>query len=110
MLEVCDALGLTSGVTYVGHSVSSSIGMLASIARPGLFDRMVMVGPSPCFLNQPPDYIGGFERTDLEGLLALMDQNYLGWAELSDPCRFRGARWRTGGQRACQRAFARPTR
>ncbi|CAM8634700.1 MhpC Predicted hydrolases or acyltransferases (alpha/beta hydrolase superfamily) [Comamonadaceae bacterium] len=85
VLEVCDALGLTSGVTYVGHSVSSSIGMLASIARPGLFDRMVMVGPSPCFLNQPPDYIGGFERTDLEGLLALMDQNYLGWADYLTP-------------------------
>jgi len=65
--------------------VSSSIGVLASIARPDLFERMVMVGPSPCFLNQPPDYIGGFERTDLEGLLALMDENYLGWADYLTP-------------------------
>jgi sigma-B regulation protein RsbQ len=85
VLDVCDALDLRSGVTFVGHSVSASIGMLASIARPGLFERMIMVGPTPCFLNQPPDYVGGFERTDLEGLLALMDQNYLGWADYLTP-------------------------
>lgn len=85
VLDVCDALGLTSGVTFVGHSVSCSIGMLASIARPGLFERLILVGPSPCFVNQPPDYVGGFERTDLEGLLALMDQNYLGWADYLAP-------------------------
>ncbi len=81
LLEVCDALDLESGVAFVGHSVSCSIGMLASIARPGLFERMVLLGPSPCFVNHPPEYIGGFETQDLEGLLALMDQNYMGWAE-----------------------------
>lgn len=81
VLEVCDALGLERGVTFVGHSVGASIGMLAQIARPGLFERLVLVGPSPCFLNHPPHYHGGFEREDLEGLLALMDQNYIGWAD-----------------------------
>lgn len=81
ILDVCDALGLDEPVTLVGHSVSSSIGLLAAIARPGLVDRLVMVGPSPSFLNHPPDYTGGFEREDLEGLLNLMDQNYIGWAE-----------------------------
>ena len=85
LLEVCDALGLTEGVTFVGHSVSGSIGMLASIARPGLFERMVLVAPSPCFLNQPPNYHGGFEREDLEGLLALMDQNQMGWTSYLAP-------------------------
>jgi sigma-B regulation protein RsbQ len=85
ILEICEALDLDSGVTFVGHSVSCSIGMLASIARPGLFERMVLVGPSPCFINHPPDYVGGFERTDLEGLLALMDQNYIGWANYLTP-------------------------
>ncbi|MBL8350999.1 MAG: alpha/beta hydrolase [Burkholderiaceae bacterium] len=85
LLEVCDALGLTEGVIFVGHSVSCSIGMLASIARPGLFQRLVLVGPSPCFLNHPPGYLGGFEREDLEGLLALMDQNYMGWAQYLGP-------------------------
>ena len=85
VLDVCDALGLSSGVTFVGHSVSCSIGMLASIARPGLFERMVLVGPSPCLLNDAPHYTGGFEREDLEGLLALMDQNYMGWANYLAP-------------------------
>lgn len=85
VLDVCDALNLASGVTFVGHSVSCSIGLLASIARPQLFDRLVLLGPSPCFLNHPPDYLGGFEHEDLEGLLALMDQNYLGWANYLAP-------------------------
>lgn len=80
LLDVCDALQLTEGVTLVAHSVSCSIGMLAAIARPGLFASLVMVGPSPCFLNHPPDYAGGFERQDLQDLLALMDQNHMGWA------------------------------
>ena len=85
ILDVCDALGLSSGVTLVAHSVSCSVGMLASIARPGLFDAMVFVGPSPCFVNHPPDYVGGFAHEDLEGLLALMDQNYIGWANYLAP-------------------------
>ena len=85
VLDVCDALGLRNGVTFVGHSVSCSAGLLASIARPELFDRLVLLGPSPCFLNHPPDYLGGFEREDLEGLLSLMDQNYIGWANYLAP-------------------------
>jgi sigma-B regulation protein RsbQ len=85
LLDVCDALNLRSGVTLVCHSVSCSIGLLASIARPELFDRLVLLGPSPCFLNYPPDYTGGFEREDLEGLLSLMDQNYIGWANYLAP-------------------------
>jgi len=85
LLEVCDEHGLSSGVTFVGHSVSCSVGLLASIARPELFERLVLVGPSPCVLNHPPDYTGGFEREDLDGLLALMDQNYIGWAQYLAP-------------------------
>ena len=85
VVEVCDALGLHEGVTFVGHSVSCSIGMLASIERPALFDRLVLLGPSPCFLNDLPGYVGGFEREDLEGLLTLMDQNYMGWAQYLAP-------------------------
>lgn len=85
ILDICDALNLCSGVTFVGHSVSSSIGLLASIARPELFERLVLLGPSPCFINDLPDYTGGFEREDLEGLLALMEQNYIGWANYLAP-------------------------
>jgi sigma-B regulation protein RsbQ len=85
VLDVCDALGIRNGVHFVGHSVSASIGMLAAIARPALFDSLVLVGPSPCFVNHPPDYVGGFERKDLEGLLDLMDHNYMGWANYLAP-------------------------
>jgi sigma-B regulation protein RsbQ len=85
VIDVIEALELDAPVTFVGHSVSASIGMLAAIARPELFERLVLLGPSPCFLNHPPDYTGGFERADLEGLLELMDQNYMGWAQYLAP-------------------------
>ena len=58
--------------------------MLAAIARPNLFSQLVMLGPNPCFVNDPP-YVGGFERGDLEELLQLMDLNFLGWADFLAP-------------------------
>jgi sigma-B regulation protein RsbQ len=85
VLDICDALDLKNGVTFVGHSVSCSVGILASIVRPGLFDKLVLLGPNPCFVNHPPAYVGGFEKEDLEGLLDLMDQNYIGWANYLAP-------------------------
>jgi sigma-B regulation protein RsbQ len=83
--EVCDALNLTNDVIFIGHSVSCSIGVLAAIARPALFKKMVLLGPNPCFVNDGSEYLGGFERADLEGLLALMDENYIGWANYLAP-------------------------
>jgi len=85
-----DVLAILDGlsgppVVFVGHSVSSAIGLLAAIARPELFDRIVMVGPNPRFLNDPPDYIGGFEREDIMDLLDLMDRNMVGWANFFAP-------------------------
>src|SRR5438309_10920607 len=59
---------------FVGHSVSAMIGMLANIARPDLFAAQVMVGPSPCYINDG-DYFGGFERKDIEGLLETLESN-----------------------------------
>lgn len=85
VLDVCDGLGLKEGVTFVGHSVSSSIGILASIRRPKLFTKLILLGPNPCFVNHAPDYVGGFEREDLQGLLELMDKNYIGWAQYLAP-------------------------
>ncbi|XWV18847.1 MAG: alpha/beta hydrolase [Gemmatimonas sp.] len=79
VLEVCGALDLTQ-VIFVGHSVSAMIGMLAATRRPSRFERLVLVAPSPCYVNVPPQYHGGFERRDLEGFLELMDMNYTEWA------------------------------
>lgn len=79
IIDVCEALEL-SNVTLVGHSVSSMTGLIAAIKAPQLISKLVMVCPSPSFLNDPPDYLGGFEPADLEELLGLMDRNYVGWA------------------------------
>ncbi len=84
VVEVLDALELQDTI-FVGHSVSSIIGLLASIKRPELFSKLVMICPSPCFLNFPPDYMGGFEKEDLTELLNLMDKNYIGWAQYLAP-------------------------
>jgi sigma-B regulation protein RsbQ len=84
VLEICDALELED-VIFVGHSVSSMIGVLAAIERPELFKKLIQVVPSPCYINCPPDYLGGFERADIEGLLDMMDKNYMGWASFLAP-------------------------
>ncbi|MFP3350040.1 alpha/beta hydrolase [Pseudoalteromonas sp. SIMBA_153] len=84
VLEICGALDL-SDVIFIGHSVSATIGALAAIEQPELFAQLVMVCPSPCFLNLPPDYFGGFEKQDLHELLNLMDKNYIGWANYLAP-------------------------
>jgi len=84
ILDICEALELHD-VIFVGHSVSSMIGLIASIQKPMLFSQLVMICPSPCFLNFKPDYIGGFDKADLEELIDLMDKNYIGWANYLAP-------------------------
>ena len=69
---------------FVGQSVSTMIGLLANVARPELFAAQVMVGPSPCYINDA-DYFGGFERKDIEGLLDTLESNYLGWSSNMAP-------------------------
>jgi sigma-B regulation protein RsbQ len=66
-------------VVFVGHSVSAMIGMLADLRRPGRIAGHVMVGPSPCYINDG-DYVGGFRREDIDSLLETLEANYLGWA------------------------------
>ena len=83
VLEICEALDLRD-VIFVGHSVSSMVGVLAARREPDRFSRLIMVGPSPRYLNDG-EYVGGFERADLEGLLDLMDKNYIGWANFLAP-------------------------
>ncbi|WP_284644930.1 alpha/beta fold hydrolase [Paenibacillus silviterrae] len=84
LLDVCEAAGMQKGI-FVGHSVSAMIGILAAIREPSLFSRLILIGPSPCFINEPPDYIGGFERKDIEELIELMSKNYKGWANFLAP-------------------------
>jgi sigma-B regulation protein RsbQ len=84
VLDVCRALDLRD-VVFVGHSVSAMVGVMAANAEPERFSRLVLVGPSPRYLNEAPAYVGGFERSDIEGLLETMDKNYIGWANYLAP-------------------------
>jgi sigma-B regulation protein RsbQ len=77
LLEVCDALDLER-VIVVGHSVSAMISVLAAIERPELFEKLILIGPSPRYIDEA-GYRGGFSREDIVGLLDLMDKNYIGW-------------------------------
>jgi sigma-B regulation protein RsbQ len=71
-------------VVFVGHSVSAMIGMLASLKAPELFAAHVMIGPSPCYINDG-DYHGGFSRSDIDSLLETLESNYLGWSSNMAP-------------------------
>lgn len=82
--ELLEAADLRD-VVFVGHSVSAMIGVLASLAIPQRISRLVLIGPSPRYMNDPPHYVGGFERSDIDGLLDMMESNLLGWANFLAP-------------------------
>jgi sigma-B regulation protein RsbQ len=84
VLDICRALDLDD-VIFVGHSVSSMIGVLAANREPERFAQLILLGPSPRYVNDAPDYVGGFERPDLEGLIDMMDRNFIGWANFLAP-------------------------
>jgi sigma-B regulation protein RsbQ len=83
VLEICRELDLRD-VVFVGHSVSAMIGVLAAAEEPERFARLVLVGPSPRYIDDT-GYAGGFTREDIEGLLESMDSNYLGWSSAMAP-------------------------
>jgi sigma-B regulation protein RsbQ len=83
ILDVVEALELED-IIFVGHSVSSMIGVLAANQQPERFERLILIGPSPRYINESP-YVGGFERADIEGLLDMMDRNFIGWANFLAP-------------------------
>jgi sigma-B regulation protein RsbQ len=83
VLEICSDLRLED-VIFVGHSVSSMIGVLASIKAPDLFDKLILIGPSPRYINDG-DYVGGFTKADIDGLVNFLDSNYLGWSNTLAP-------------------------
>jgi sigma-B regulation protein RsbQ len=81
--ELVEAYG-QGKVLFVGHSVSAMIGMLADLKAPGRFAAHLMIGPSPCYINDG-DYVGGFTRQDIESLLETLESNYLGWSSNMAP-------------------------
>lgn len=83
VLAICRELGIERGI-FVGHSVSATIGMLAAVKEPERFEKLVLVGPSPCYINDS-DYVGGFTREQVNELLDFLDNNYLGWSTALAP-------------------------
>ncbi|MET9399013.1 alpha/beta hydrolase [Kitasatospora sp. NPDC002965] len=83
VVEVVEELDLRD-VTFVGHSVSAMVGVLAAAAVPERFSRLVMVAPSPCYIDED-GYRGGFDAGDIDELLESLESNYLGWSAAMAP-------------------------
>jgi sigma-B regulation protein RsbQ len=83
MLDIID-LYAKGPVFFVGHSVSAMIGLLASIEAPERFAAQIMIGPSPCYINDD-GYVGGYNAEDIDGLLELLDADYLTWVKRMAP-------------------------
>jgi len=85
LLELCDALDLRE-VTLVGHSVSSMMAVAAAVEQPQRFKQLVLVAPSPRYIDDPAEgYVGGFSSSDIDELLESMDNNYFAWAAAVAP-------------------------
>ena len=83
VLEICRELALQD-VVFVGHSVSAMIGVLAAAAEPERFSRLVLVGPSPRYIDDD-GYVGGFGESHIAELLDSLESNYLGWSAAMAP-------------------------
>ncbi|WP_022824344.1 alpha/beta fold hydrolase [Hymenobacter norwichensis] len=83
VLAICRQLDL-SQVTLIGHSVGAMIGVLAAIAEPSRFQQLLLLCPSPCYLNEP-GYYGGFDKADIVAMLEFMQTDYVGWADTFAP-------------------------
>ncbi|MEH6953023.1 alpha/beta hydrolase (plasmid) [Nitrobacter sp. NHB1] len=83
IVEIGRELSLADA-TFVGHSVSSMIGMLAAQKAPGMFGKLVMIGPSPRYIDDD-NYVGGFSETQIEELLQFLETNHMGWSAQMAP-------------------------
>ena len=83
VVELARAAKVEAGV-FVGHSVSAMIGVLAARRAPELFADLVLVGPSPRYIDEG-DYVGGFTEPQIEELLDFLASNHLGWSRAMAP-------------------------
>lgn len=82
-LEILAELG-GPPVVFVGHSVSGMVGILAAIAQPQRFSSLILICPSPSYIDEP-GYTGGFSRDQIDEMLAVLESNYLGWSSGAAP-------------------------
>lgn len=83
IVDIGTELGMKDAV-FVGHSVSAMVGVVAAQNAPGMFKALVLVAPSPCYINDG-DYVGGFTREQIEELLTAQEENHLGWSSVMAP-------------------------
>jgi len=83
VIEIGRELKLKDAV-FVGHSVSAMIGVLASLKAPGMFSRLVLVGPSARYIDDG-DYVGGFSEKQIGELLEFLEENHMGWSAAMAP-------------------------
>jgi sigma-B regulation protein RsbQ len=83
VVEIGNELSLKDAV-FVGHSVSAMIGVLASLKAPGMFGRLVLVGPSARYIDDV-GYVGGFSEKQIEELLEFLEDNHMGWSAAMAP-------------------------
>lgn len=83
IVTLCRELGVEGGV-FVGHSVSAMIGIIAASRAPELFDRLILIGPSPRYIDDG-DYTGGFSESQINELLDFLDSNHMGWSQAMAP-------------------------
>ena len=83
LVEIGHELGLRDAV-FVGHSVSAMVGVLASLMAPRLFESLILIGPSPRYINDG-EYVGGFEAAQIDELLEFLGDNHMGWSSAMAP-------------------------
>lgn len=83
LIAICEMLEL-GPVLVVAHSAGATIALLAAKRRPALFERLILLGPSPCYINDG-DYVGGFDRAGLDELVDFLRINHAGWSEQMAP-------------------------
>jgi sigma-B regulation protein RsbQ len=83
LIEIVRELHLQDAI-FVGHSVSAMIGVLASIKEPELFKSLILIGPSPRYIDDG-DYVGGFSATQIDELLDFLGANHMGWSAAIAP-------------------------
>tara|TARA_R110000850_G_scaffold258974_1_gene385762 strand:+ start:786 stop:1520 length:735 start_codon:yes stop_codon:yes gene_type:complete len=83
LVEIGRELNVSDAI-IVGHSASAMIAALASIGAPEMFTELVMVCPSPRYIADV-GYPGGFSASDIEDLLASLEENPLAWSASMAP-------------------------
>jgi len=83
LLEVIESLDLHD-LVIVGHSVGSMIAVLAATRDSARLGALILVGPSPRYVDID-DYVGGFDQAGMDSLLDNLDGDQVGWASAMAP-------------------------